>query len=547
MGIETSSRTSYVWKFLRDPCYRDLVWKYGNEEHLFSAGFFDDGLTLPIEKQPSYDIRWLTTPLEKLMNGLPVSSESKPVVMLSTGGFSPIHRGHLAMMEKAKEALEKSGRLVLGGFLSPSHDSYVGSKPIGRHLSSQQRVHLCQKATRKSTWLDVDPWESCYVPSAINFTDVIRRLKSYVEFHLKIEVDIAYVFGSDNQGFVRAFLNGNIPVCVSRSSHSTEILKTDHKLEKVPTIWVELNDDSASRNIRNGSLDELPEEIIEDYQDMMNGRYNDIPSTEVYLIRNDIKESIEDFHIRDKRNKGEMFINGIISCMENNLNIETTVISVESQKETLTMDHHDILSLDNWIEGLGNLSISRLFSLSSSQFSGRGFIPRPGFDDFPSQVALIPSGRYTLVEDDSVTGSTIEFAKSLCQSREDILIDGIVLLSNLSSSQKYFDIVDARDFLLGGKDGGLVVRLPNGELSRVPYIAPYVNLHTRAKIPHSELMAFSQKILACNLSFYQESGILLQDINPHSRKLFSYVGFDNSTSMENIVRWHIEKLEVGYD
>ena len=32
------------------------------------------------------------------------------------------------------------------------------------------------------------------------------------------------------------------------------------------------------------------------------------------------------------------------------------------------------------------------------------------------------------------------------------------------------------------QNGGLVVRLPNGEIARAPYMLPYVSLKSRAKI-----------------------------------------------------------------
>ena len=49
-------------------------------------------------------------------------------VLLMTGALNPVHNGHLASLEFARQACEAQGVVVLGGFLSPSHDSYVGPK-----------------------------------------------------------------------------------------------------------------------------------------------------------------------------------------------------------------------------------------------------------------------------------------------------------------------------------------------------------------------------------------------------------------------------------
>ena len=59
------------------------------------------------------------------------SSTVKPAptaVLLMTGALNPVHNGHLASLEFARQACEAQGVVVLAGFLSPSHDSYVGPK-----------------------------------------------------------------------------------------------------------------------------------------------------------------------------------------------------------------------------------------------------------------------------------------------------------------------------------------------------------------------------------------------------------------------------------
>jgi nicotinamide mononucleotide adenylyltransferase len=46
-------------------------------------------------------------------------------VLLTTGALNPVHRGHVAMFDKARVSLEAAfGLEVVGGFLSPSHDLY---------------------------------------------------------------------------------------------------------------------------------------------------------------------------------------------------------------------------------------------------------------------------------------------------------------------------------------------------------------------------------------------------------------------------------------
>ena len=47
----------------------------------------------------------------------------KNIILVTTGGFSPIHEGHLHTLNIAKKELEKKGYHIAGGYLSPSHES----------------------------------------------------------------------------------------------------------------------------------------------------------------------------------------------------------------------------------------------------------------------------------------------------------------------------------------------------------------------------------------------------------------------------------------
>jgi len=49
-------------------------------------------------------------------------------VLVLTGALSPVHVGHVASLDIARAVLEAEGLAVLGGFLSPSHESYVRPK-----------------------------------------------------------------------------------------------------------------------------------------------------------------------------------------------------------------------------------------------------------------------------------------------------------------------------------------------------------------------------------------------------------------------------------
>ena len=97
--------------------------------------------------------------------------------MLNTGSYSPIHFGHLQMMELAYETLSKDFT-VLGGYFSPSHDSYVSTKYSGTAAyHADARIDLCENLIYGHPYLMIDPWEARYNDVPINFTNVIIHLK----------------------------------------------------------------------------------------------------------------------------------------------------------------------------------------------------------------------------------------------------------------------------------------------------------------------------------------------------------------------------------
>ena len=151
-------------------------------------------------------------------------------------------------------------------------------------------------------------------------------------------------------------------------------------------------------------------------------------------------------------------------------------------------------------------------------------------------------GNYILVDDDSATGKSIREVTSILP--EKINIEKIELLAD-ALKEKIFDIVDLRDFIIGVQNGGLVVRLPNHEVARAPYILPYVCLKTRASISPSKEMEMSIKLWEMNKKFYQEIGntITLRQTDIGFKKLMNYIGFDDNTLLVDICDCHIKKLK----
>ena len=149
-----------AWKILRDEYYSEIYKKYLSIDIVIKAGFILDNIDL--EDIDYYNLNFLTTPVSKIIENMKDKDIKNPVVLLTTGGFDPIHEGHLYMMDFAKKVLEKNGYNVVGGYLSPSHESYVSTKPYYK-INSYERLDLCQECVKDSKWLMIDPFESIYV------------------------------------------------------------------------------------------------------------------------------------------------------------------------------------------------------------------------------------------------------------------------------------------------------------------------------------------------------------------------------------------------
>ncbi|CAL8085692.1 unnamed protein product [Orchesella dallaii] len=82
------------------------------------------------------------------------------VFLLSTGCFNPPTHMHLRMMELARDYLVKVGFNVIGGALSPVHDSYGQRKPDLVRALSNHRVKMAQLSVSSSDWIKVSSWEA---------------------------------------------------------------------------------------------------------------------------------------------------------------------------------------------------------------------------------------------------------------------------------------------------------------------------------------------------------------------------------------------------
>ena len=170
-------------------------------------------------------------------------------------------------------------------------------------------------------------------------------------------------------------------------------------------------------------------------------------------------------------------------------------MNVDQQLKDIPKFNNTVISLDKYYTGDIQLNISRYFDLYGQQKKAADLVMSTVQDEeileTPLQLSL-PKDQYVLIDDDSVSGYTMERLSSE--------IDKIVSTHTLMEPI-YDDVVDARDFLFGAKYGGLLCKQPNGLLKRYPYVWPEVSLYYRASIELNKQKQFSELIYKANERF----------------------------------------------
>lgn len=461
-------------KVKQDSIYKKMLDKGFSMKDVEKAGFFIDNHTDETYVDVSKTLNIKCTPY------LFLDSTVKPVVLVTTGSFNPIHNGHIEMMELAKKRLEKEGMNVVGGYFAPDHDEYISSK-LGKHaipFHYRMKIILDKLKELDNQWLTVDPWAGIFEPVAINFTRIICRLKAYLNLYYNKDVEIIYVCGSDHTSFSGIIHGGFRCVVINRG---IEIKKED-KIEG--NFYIDNGMKLSSTEIRKRyQYEKLTNEILlRVYDDERDERT--IPL--IYLFNKHFKKVNYNF-----------FSDQYIEI-----------------KEIVNVNHlsNNIISLDSDIQFKNNLSVCRNFDYFG--IKQLGYTNRPGTNDLHLQLRKLKIRKnYHLYDDDSSTGGTLNFVRSELKKIGIIIESENIIIAN---KNKTGDIADIKDFFFdrGNNNAwsrGLVI---NNE--RYPYVYPYVCPFIRSSI--EDPLSFSIDVWKINMDFFQERN----DIKSYTKCLEQY-------------------------
>lgn len=501
-----------------DKYYQNLFDIDNNVELLIKSGWINEG-----NWEGELHLSQLTTPLTHIVRNSDNITDVS--VLLYPGCFAPIHEGHLEAMKIARRTVEEqTGETVVAGYFVPDSDDYVQRKTGDERFDGPHRIQIAQAVTADSPWMDVDPWSALYATQSLNFTTLYDRFVAYVNQWLPhLNVKVYLVFGEDNILFANAFLNHGYAVCVLRteSDPDTSLLLPDvehrtlYSTETPPVV--------SSSAVRKQKIRALPQ-----VTDVL-GR--NMLGTD-YILRDDL-----DIALRGTifENDTRSISNKLFALLETAIpqDIVLKRIDVNHQLQSYTTQEKTI-SLDVFWHGDYDLQVSRLFDVSNHQTGSRKYINRPGSDSLEDQLNTIPDGSYMLVDDDIASGTTMTTIETLLNSKGIGVHQKESLLQNDDGT--VFDVVDARDFIIGATHGGLVVKTPLG-ITRAPYVLPFVNLTTRAKLDAKVAINFSQEIWKLNFDLYRETGITVSDITAQD---FTLLGFTADTTIEEVCKTFIK-------
>ncbi|WP_230458339.1 cytidylyltransferase [Leptospira weilii] len=473
-----------TWKIKRDPYYSKLFQEEGLDATL-NAGFFEDLNSDDIDIEATTSI--LCTPYSFLEK----PKTNNHCVLLLTGALCPIHDGHLEMMIIAKDSLEKEGYQVLGGYISPDHDDYVGPK-TDSFLNIYERNRIVTEKIEEYPWIGLDPWNGVFNQTSINFTEVVFRLKKYLERNAKLQTKIFFLCGGDNFRFAEAFkYSEDGCVVITRNGYEVNVKNQE------------------SVYLAQGKNSNASSEIRKSYQ------------KKNYYDKN-LKVREDSYPIPE-------FLHDFFQAVD--------VISLEKQIQKLkSMSTTNIISLDPMIRLEYNLSISRIFDLHGHRKLGykmETLTQDSKLKDLSGRSDIL------LYDDDIYTGSTMSEAKSYLKSKLDITIDGFF---SFNMNPENYDLLDPRDlYAFSAEDNcGLLVNFGDFQ-QRVPYAFPYVDPSIRSSVKNP--FQFSIEVWKENRNHFSAYPDLRLGDFSFYQKLYLKIGFDLETSIQEIFDWHINFLE----
>ena len=430
---------------------KDIYYRTLTEQERVEAGYFEDGIP------DNFDVKQMLGPsITPFLNlKMMAEGERKIAVLVLTGAFAPIHKGHIQALVAARHRLLKEYSEVFA-YIVPDHDEYVTKYKGHKRYNIDLRIHEIRKAISDfgEDWIFVSPWAGLILDQACNFTTVVEYIRLSLKKHLGFEIPVFYVAGGDNARFALAFKHLGNCVIVGRPGYEKDFQKYKYLVDEQRIFFAESEVNLSSTEQRA-------------------------------FFRSDFENPVHLVLRVDEQDFRERLVAETLKYHYNSMEVVLVSDQKRAYLDFYRKNNLKSISLDPLIPGDYNLEISRSFDYGGMDFIS--FVRRVNSPDLASQLFKIPKdGQYFLMDDDICSGATMNFAKYLLLGRE--IKKEYAFIQGADS----VEILDARDFLLK-EGGGLTIGR-----QRVPYILPYVVPSVRASVKNSK--QFSLEIFKLNKS-----------------------------------------------
>lgn len=457
----------------------DALYEEFGLDFIIDAGYYDNGDNTFLRFQEDLiDFR------EFIKN---YNSNKKNALVYMTGSFAPVHDGHFNSAILACDKLKNEGYNILGIVISPDHDKYVVDNKIKRNdLNIHKRISIINDKIKKLKCeypIICDIWNGYFNSTAINFTELTDFLANGLINYGLDNTELFFVCGGDNARFAKTFINKHGCVVIERPGYETELERVKAEINHInpyaPIYYVNGGMDISSTKVRNESYKEIidteqkdlilkvedyEEEIFEKFKPILGKYYKSVTP----VFNRDMKSRLYDYLDTIEEENYAIF------CMDKKF--------------------FNYFCSNFYVSPL----ISKLFCLDVSRVYGINGIKKKGYKFYGNvPTPNVITKKCILVDDDSVSGGTMDFGSQILESQGFEII-GKFVMNNHSSD---FEIMDLGDLILGNEIGGLVIEDNVGKEKRYPYILPYVSPYDRASI--LEPKEFTMDIIDLNKSIHK--------------------------------------------
>ena len=215
----------------------------------------------------------------------------RPLVLVTTGAFNPVHLQHIRMFYLAREYLANHTTYqVVGGLISPAHDSAIRSaqRRFPAHaIPAKHRIAMIETAVAGSSWLGVGRWEATR-RSPMDYPSVLKNMQSLLyEAFVEAAPLVMYLCGADHLIKCGPQTLKNFGcICCSRPGFTEQLERTIGKRWR-RLVHIVDDDTVLSSALASVSSTKVRRRMVED-------------KPLVPLIGEDVAQYVEEHKIREK-------------------------------------------------------------------------------------------------------------------------------------------------------------------------------------------------------------------------------------------------------